>query len=125
MSGRGRLFGLVLMALLWAGPAQSQDIFGTLLSIMNEETGTGSGKPIIIQPAPDGELLQIQRQLATLGYDVGVPDGVMGPRTQRAIASYQLCQGLGRGPGPGAAGRHDWRWEGHGAGPRHRVLEGE
>ncbi len=93
MSVRGRLCGLVLLALLSAGPAQSQDVFQTLLSIMNENAQAGQGSPTLVRPAADAELLQVQRQLASQGYDVGVPDGVMGPRTQRAIAAYQQSIG--------------------------------
>ncbi|MGB3336976.1 MAG: peptidoglycan-binding protein [Devosia sp.] len=93
MSVRGRLCGLVLLVLLSAGPAQSQDVFQKLLSIMNENARTDPGNPTVVRPAADAELLQVQRQLASKGYDVGVPDGVMGPRTQRAIAAYQQSIG--------------------------------
>lgn len=36
----------------------------------------------------------IQSRLATLGYDPGIADGAMGPRTRGAIRSYQLDSGL-------------------------------
>lgn len=93
MSVQGRLCGLVLLALLSAGSAQSQDIFQTFLSIMGENARASPGGPTIVTPQADAELLQVQRQLATQGYDVGVPDGVMGPRTQRAISAYQQSIG--------------------------------
>ena len=35
------------------------------------------------------QTLIVQQRLQSLGYDVGTPDGVIGPRTQRAIAAYQ------------------------------------
>jgi localization factor PodJL len=36
----------------------------------------------------------VQRKLATLGYDPGPPDGVMGPRTLDAIKRYKEDRGL-------------------------------
>lgn len=36
----------------------------------------------------------IQQRLVALGYDAGVADGVMGPRTRNAIRSYQRDQGV-------------------------------
>lgn len=36
----------------------------------------------------------IQRRLAALGYDPGPPDGVIGPRTQSALAAFQSDRGL-------------------------------
>jgi S1-C subfamily serine protease len=45
-----------------------------------------------VQPA---ELLAaVQRVLASLGFDPGPPDGMMGPRTQGAIAAFQRERGL-------------------------------
>lgn len=93
MSVRGRLCGLVLLALLWTGSARSQDVFQNLLSIMNENVRANPGGGAVVGPQVDAELLQVQRQLAAQGYDVGVPDGVMGPRTLRAIAAYQQTIG--------------------------------
>ncbi|MFP9135980.1 peptidoglycan-binding protein [Devosia sp. XGJD_8] len=81
------------MALLTVGPAQSQDIFQTFLSIINENSRSDPRNPAIVRPVVDAELLQVQRQLAALGYDVGVPDGVMGPRTRQAIVAYQQSIG--------------------------------
>ena len=94
MSVRVRLCGLVLVTLLSIGPAQSQDVFQTLFSILNENSlGAPPRDPIVIRPEIDSELLQVQRQLAARGYDVGTPDGLMGPRTRRAIGAYQQSIG--------------------------------
>jgi peptidoglycan hydrolase-like protein with peptidoglycan-binding domain len=35
----------------------------------------------------------VQRALARLGYDPGKADGVLGPRTRRAIEAYQRAHG--------------------------------
>ncbi|MCB2198372.1 peptidoglycan-binding protein [bacterium] len=40
------------------------------------------------------QLVTIQRQLAKLGYDPGLADGIMGRRTQAAVKSFQLDNGL-------------------------------
>lgn len=38
--------------------------------------------------------LEIQRQLAALGFDPGPIDGIMGPRTRTAIRAFQTSRGL-------------------------------
>ncbi len=50
-------------------------------------------------PAPDPALVRerfarIQRQLASLGYDTGPADGVLGPRTRAAIRAFEAREGL-------------------------------
>lgn len=40
------------------------------------------------------EILELQRMLRLLGFDVGVPDGAMGERTQRAIRAFQRTHRL-------------------------------
>lgn len=37
---------------------------------------------------------QVQTLLARAGYDVGTPDGVIGPRTRAAVIAYQASKGL-------------------------------
>ncbi len=44
--------------------------------------------------AQDENVLKAQRLLNALGYDPGKADGVMGPRTRRAIAAYQRSNNL-------------------------------
>jgi membrane-bound lytic murein transglycosylase B len=34
-------------------------------------------------------VLQLQNDLAALGYDVGEPDGIVGPVTRRAVSRFQ------------------------------------
>ncbi|MCS6810094.1 MAG: peptidoglycan-binding protein, partial [Tepidimonas sp.] len=39
-------------------------------------------------------LLDAQRRLAALGYDVGKPDGKMGAKTRQALRAFQASKGL-------------------------------
>jgi hypothetical protein len=60
-------------------------------------------------PGPGNLVFGIQSSLNHLGYDVGPPDGVMGPRTAEAISQYQDANRLpvdGQ-PSPPAAQLHD------------------
>lgn len=88
----------MLLALMGAVPAPAQDFFQTLITIMNENAPAqpGTRRPPQVAPVVDADVLAVQRQLSALGYDVGIPDGVIGPRTQQAIAAYQ--QSLGSAP---------------------------
>ncbi|TSE29393.1 peptidoglycan-binding protein [Tepidimonas taiwanensis] len=45
-------------------------------------------------PSSGMSLLDAQRKLAQLGYDVGTPDGKMGNRTRQALRSFQASRGL-------------------------------
>ncbi|MDZ3838029.1 MAG: lytic murein transglycosylase [Rhodospirillales bacterium] len=54
----------------------------------------GAGPFRAVPPANDvalsrTELMEIQDRLGRLGFDIGDPDGVVGPRTRRAIMSFQ------------------------------------
>ena len=40
------------------------------------------------------QVKQIQQKLASLGYDVGTPDGVFGSKTQSAVKAFQRDNGL-------------------------------
>ncbi|WP_160194636.1 peptidoglycan-binding protein [Devosia riboflavina] len=86
---------MTVLTLLPIAPTQSQDFFQTLITIMNENAPVtpGSRLPIVRASETDPGVLEVQRRLANLGYDVGVPDGVMGPRTRQAIANYQQSIG--------------------------------
>ena len=45
-------------------------------------------------PGPRNLVFNVQSSLNHLGYDVGPPDGVMGPRTAQAISQYQYANRL-------------------------------
>ena len=90
---QARIVGLVVMAFICAGPVAAQDVFEVLQSIIEQNSRAAplsAGSP---QRLVDAELLVVQRQLSALGYDVGTPDGIMGPRTHNAIAAYQRSIG--------------------------------
>src|SRR5690606_22632054 len=38
--------------------------------------------------------LKVQQSLARLGFDVGIPDGVAGPKTAEAIKSFERATGM-------------------------------
>jgi peptidoglycan hydrolase-like protein with peptidoglycan-binding domain len=90
---RARIVGLVLMAFVSAGPVAAQDVFQVLQSILEQNSRTVPISPGSPASVVDTELLVVQRQLSALGYDVGTPDGIMGPRTRSAIAGYQVTLG--------------------------------
>ena len=46
------------------------------------------------RPGPGNIVFSVQSSLNHLGYDVGPPDGVMGPRTAEAISQYQNANRL-------------------------------
>ncbi|SFZ86567.1 membrane-bound lytic murein transglycosylase B [Devosia enhydra] len=59
----------------------------------------GSGSFVAGWPADDKGLtrpqrLELQQLLSRRGFDVGTPDGVIGPRTRQAIMSYQARNGM-------------------------------
>lgn len=39
--------------------------------------------------SPPRAIRQLQRALTMLGFDVGTPDGIWGPRTRRAVRTFQ------------------------------------
>lgn len=41
-----------------------------------------------------GDVVELQRRLTSLGYDVGKPDGIFGPRTRGALVKFQRDFGL-------------------------------
>lgn len=64
----------------------------------------GTGEPGAVSSA---QVQALQRQLGELGFDAGVPDGLIGPRTQNALRRFQQSQGLPADgyPGPGVLAR--------------------
>lgn len=61
------------------------------------ETGRYGEQRIGASPARSetvAEILEYQEQLKALGYDVGVPDGIVGPKTVAAVRAFQTTAGL-------------------------------
>lgn len=59
----------------------------------------GGGK--LLQSPPDNaprlhrdQVIFLQQQLNSKGFNLGVPDGILGPATRRAIGEFQHQQGL-------------------------------
>ena len=55
------------------------------------------GMSVLVAPlANDGDvhLAELQWALLRLGYDVGSPDGILGPKTRAAIRAFQISAGL-------------------------------
>jgi len=53
-----------------------------------------SGLPADAGPLRRADVEGLQVALAALGYDPGVPDGIVGPATRRAVSAYQQDRGL-------------------------------
>jgi membrane-bound lytic murein transglycosylase B len=52
---------------------------------------SAQNKEVLYKPA---ELQALQEKLNTLGFDVGKPDGIWGPKSRKAIRLYQLQHDL-------------------------------
>lgn len=101
---------LVVIAAMQASPARSDDrairaILGIGAGIIRNELDRKRPRPLHrMSPAAsrdaDGlsraEIVAYQKALITLGFDVGEPDGKLGPATGRAIAAF--VRSLGRDP---------------------------
>lgn len=60
-----------------------------------------AGKEKLVQPPPEdaprlhrNQVITIQEQLSKRGFDVGMPDGILGPGTRRALSEFQHQQGM-------------------------------
>jgi curli biogenesis system outer membrane secretion channel CsgG len=58
--------------------------------------GLGTGGNLGVQGAPGGgmSLLEAQTKLNELGFDVGRPDGKLGPRTRSQLSRFQQSRGI-------------------------------
>lgn len=61
-----------------------------LIGLPPLSTGRGADN----RPLSRDQTLEIQERLAALGYDVGEPDGVVGPKTRAGVRAYQKSSGL-------------------------------
>ena len=91
------LRGLLPLALLvgstscsatWEGmQTDAGELFGG-----SREPETAATRPASVESV----VMEAQKALAERGYDVGAPDGLVGPRTTRAIFAYQRDHDLPR-----------------------------
>jgi hypothetical protein len=65
---------------------------GTTIQTMAEAMRTHVVLPHA--PAELDTLGAVQTALSTLGYDAGIPDGIMGPTTRAALCTFQAAAGL-------------------------------
>ncbi|MCB2262326.1 MAG: lytic murein transglycosylase [Candidatus Thiosymbion ectosymbiont of Robbea hypermnestra] len=63
-----------------------------LAARLRREDNTASGE--VPTDLGHQDILHLQQQLARLGYQVGTPDGVMGPTTRKAMRTYLRKRGL-------------------------------
>jgi len=56
--------------------------------------GIQGGWPREEQPLARRQVEEMQERLSALGYDVGTPDGILGPNTRQGLRAWQRDQGL-------------------------------
>ncbi len=82
------LLGSTSCSATWEGmQADAGDLFGG-----SREPETAATRPASVESV----VMEAQKALAERGYDVGAPDGLVGPRTTRAIFAYQRDHDLPR-----------------------------
>ena len=62
---------------------------GPRLSETPHETAVGAGPPAESGPLTKAEALEAQKFLLRLGFLIGVPDGILGARTRRAVRDFR------------------------------------
>jgi membrane-bound lytic murein transglycosylase B len=67
---------------------------GTLADEIAARHGIQAGWPRDEQPLARRQVREMQRLLNARGFDVGTPDGIMGPNTRRGLREYQRAIGI-------------------------------
>ncbi|MFW3613733.1 lytic murein transglycosylase [Billgrantia antri] len=67
---------------------------GTLADSIAGREGVRAGWPRDVQPLSRSQVRELQQALNARGFDVGAPDGVMGPNTRRGLREYQQSIGV-------------------------------
>ncbi|QTP61126.1 lytic murein transglycosylase [Billgrantia antri] len=67
---------------------------GTLADSIAGREGVRAGWPRDVQPLSRSQVRELQQALNARGFDVGAPDGVMGPNTRRGLREYQQSIGI-------------------------------
>src|SRR6185436_4168556 len=65
-----------------------------LMRQLQMQTQQGQMRPGMQQPNPQEHVARLQRMLNDLGYDAGIPNGVLSPRTRKALARFQSDRGI-------------------------------
>lgn len=99
-----RLFVLTAVAILgFASPSLAQEanpviplvnLMGTLIQ-QDIQQRIDKNSPDAIQPGglTRSQVIIVQQKLIDRGYDVGVPDGVVGPKTMAVVGTLQIKAG--------------------------------
>lgn len=105
---------ILVGAILASTPAMAQEdanaqaavqLFGTVLNVIAEQAAQQqqnqqNSTEVSVQPTiqPGGltqdQVLIVQQMLNEKGFDAGVPDGIVGPRTRVAVAQVQVKAGV-------------------------------
>ncbi|CAA7624235.1 peptidoglycan-binding protein [Magnetospirillum sp. UT-4] len=100
LGGSGQLDSQTLAAMGLAGTSPSQQgqgytPTGRRGAMLSDQPSMMSGQPgMRRQAAATSEVREAQQNLASMGYDVGPVDGVMGPSTRQAVRQFQRDQNL-------------------------------
>lgn len=78
-----------------ARESSGEDQVATALSLkpVDQVSAAGATAPAARNDIPVN-LREVQRRLSAAGYDAGPADGILGPRTERALRSFQAANGL-------------------------------
>ncbi|MCL6443910.1 MAG: peptidoglycan-binding protein [Alicyclobacillus sp.] len=96
------LMVLSAMASPWTVFADSSQVAASSTTSANSST---SSEPTLQQGATGPAVMLLQQDLSRLGYDVGVADGIFGPKTLAAVLAFQRKEKL---PVTGLVGPLTW-----------------
>ena len=66
-----------------------------VLDAISADLGLAAARPASLGAKVGASMVEFaQRQLSALGYDLGAADGIVGPNTRRAVASFRIDNGL-------------------------------
>ena len=75
----------------------NSEFYALAVGVLADRIAGASG---IKAPLPDlpaysrQDIIALQKKLNTLGYDVGKPDGIIGPATREGIRNYQIANDM-------------------------------
>lgn len=89
--------GVVSFSLGWNAFAQTSEQSGSApesQTTSQEPADSPGDAPSVAAPADGVVIIQIQKKLASEGYDPGATDGVWGPQTEAAVRNFQRDQDM-------------------------------